>query len=156
MPDVNLEKVKTEAQELFKKIGKVRFPYLQSEVSFNREGLKHIKFKRDTEARNRDDQFIRLKHIKFAPRILEKSGTLQELRREKGFVRVKTNTRNERVLKWITYYGFVSVINDSGYQKRLKIVVREVEGGQPHFWSLIPHWKRNKELQLFSGNLAED
>jgi hypothetical protein len=45
---------------------------------------------------------------------------------------------------------------DKNLEKRLKIVVREIEGGNKHFWSVIPFWKNNKELKMHSGNLEED
>jgi len=47
-------------------------------------------------------------------------------------------------------------LNDSGLDKRFKIIVRQIEGGERHFWSIIPFWKNNKELKLHSGNLGED
>jgi len=45
---------------------------------------------------------------------------------------------------------------DNGRMKRFKIVVRQVEGGQKHFLSIIPGWKSNKELQLHAGDLEQD
>ena len=156
MNDANLERLKSQVEPMYKKIGSVYCPYLKTEISFNRLGLTHLKFKKEKEARNRNDQYIRLKHLKFAPRILEKSSTLQELRREKTFIRTKSRSKREFRQKWVIYYGFVAIINDSGTEKRLKIIVRHVDGGKPCFWSIVPFWSRNKDLKLFSGNLSLD
>jgi len=154
--DNNLEKTKERAEKTYKEIGKVFCPYFNEEIAFNSKGLKHIKFKKEKEARNRHDQYIRLKNIHLVPEIIKKSHTLQEARKERGFVQIKTNSRKEKILKDIRYYGFIAIIKERNFQKRLKIIVREVEGGQKHFWSIVPFWKNNKEIKLYSGNLETD
>jgi len=156
MPDRNLEKIKQQAEKFYKSVKSVECPYFKESIAFNAKGLRHIKFKRDREARKRQDQFVRLKEIRHAPAILKKSHTLQEIRREQGFVEVKTNKRKERVLKPITYYGFVAIVKDGRYEKRFKVIVKQIEGGQKHFWSIIPFWKSNREIKLHSGNPETD
>ena len=78
--DNNLEKIKKNVEKEYKKIKKVFCPYFSEKISFNRRGLKHIKFKKEKEARNRQDQYIRLKNLYLAPKIISKSHTLQETR----------------------------------------------------------------------------
>jgi len=45
---------------------------------------------------------------------------------------------------------------------RLKIIIKEIEGGQPFFWSVYPSWKitkdsnGNKKKVFYSGNLEDD
>ena len=97
-----------------------------------------------------------MKNLRFASIILNKAYMLQEKRNQKQFIVVKTKSRNGKVLKSVTYYGFIAILNDSGLDKRFKIIVRQIEGGERHFWSIIPFWKNNKELKLHSGNLGED
>ena len=156
MADINLEKQKQKAEEIYKQIGRVHCPYFGEDVAFNSKGLKHIKFKSQGKARERKDQYMRLKNIYLAPEVLGKSATLQEFNVKKVFVKVKTNTREERVLKSVRFYGFTSILKDGNVSKRLKIIVREVEGGRKHFWSIVPFWQSNKELRLHSGNLEQD
>jgi hypothetical protein len=50
----------------------------------------------------------------------------------------------------------VAIVKDGSYEKRLKIIVRQIEGGSRHFWSIIPYWKSNKEIKLHSGNMETD
>ena len=154
--DTNLEKIINKAEKIYKKIEKVYCPYFKEGVSFNDKGIKHLKFKSEGKARERKDQYMRLKNIHLAPLIIQKSSTIQEIHSKKIFVKVRTNTRKEVILKQATYYGFIAIIEDGNFNKRVKIVIRQIEGGNKHFWSIIPFWKSNKELKLFSGNLEED
>lgn len=44
-------KVKSEAEELYKKFGQVHCPYFKENISFGAQGLEHLKFKRREKAR---------------------------------------------------------------------------------------------------------
>lgn len=156
MSDGNLERAKEEAEKVYGAIREVNCPYLKSIVVFNRKGLNHVKFKSDQKARNRSDQYMRLRHLKFAPRILEKSCTLQEYKEAKTFEETKSKGNRQRVLKNTKFYGFIAIVQDNGFTKRLKIIVKEVEGGRKHFWSIVPYWKSNRELKIHSGNPETD
>lgn len=152
----NLESLAREAEVQYKNIGSVACPYFKGEVVFNRNGWSHLKFKSEYEARPHSDQFIRMKNIRFAAVILRKSSTLQEIRMKKVMVKVKTRNRRGEIFKRATYYGFLAIIQDGEHRKRFKVIVREIEGGQKHFWSIIPSWKNTKELKLYSGDLVND
>lgn len=136
-----LEKIKSEAERLYKDIGEVKCPYLNNgKVSFNAKGLDHIKFKEWNKARSPMVQYVRLRLLKFAPEVINKSHTLQEYYETKKFERRKKHSGWEKVLLVVRYYAFVAIINKC----RIKIVVKEVDGGQPFFWSIIPFWKNNR------------
>lgn len=156
--DTNFLKIKEDAEVYYTTVGSVVCPYFgeAEPVAFNSRGIKHIKFKSERTARSRADQFMRLKHIHLVKRILEKSRTVQEYKETKEFVETKSLTKKEKVLKTVKYYGFIAIVNDLGRMKRLKILVRQEEGGEKHFWSIIPFWTSNKELKMYSGNLEED
>jgi len=152
----NLQKLKEEMEPFYKSVGSVSCPYFKEEVSFNSKGWKHLRFKTQRESRAHQDQYIRMKNLRFAPIILKKSSTLQEVRIQKQLVEVKTRNRKEKVRKSVTYYGFMAILQDGDLQRRFKIIVKQIEGGEKHFWSIIPFWKNNKELKLHSGNPEED
>lgn len=154
--DKNFEKVRIKAEEIYKSIGKVFCPFLKDSVSFNAKGLEHLKFKSKRKTRDRADAYIRLKNIHMAPKILQTSHTLQELKKANVMVEVKTNTREEVIMKPVIYYGFVAIIQDGDMKKRMKVVVKEIQDGEKHFWSIIPAWRNNKELRLFTGDPEED
>ncbi len=154
--DTNFEKVKTEAEKYYSLIGEVLCPYFNETISFNRKGITHIKFKKNEVARSRADQFMRLKNIKFAQRIIEKSRTLQEYKETKGLEESKSDGNREKILQTVIYYGFVAIVKDGPSIKRFKIILKQVGGSKKFFWSIIPFWKSNKELKLHNGDLEDD
>lgn len=102
------------------------------------------------------DQYPRLKLIKIAPQIIGLTHTVQGIREVKRFEEVKTHNRWETVLKEVTYYEFMAVLE----KVRAKVVVKEVFGGEgKYFWSVIPYWdinKSNSTRVLHSNNLGEE
>ena len=144
------EKVKKKAEEFYKNIGSVRCPYFGAAVNFNAKGLDHIKFKGWNRTRLIGDQYMRLALIHLAPEILKKSSTVQGILKTKDFLRVKINSRWEQVMKIICFYEFIAIIGDV----RTKVIVKEIEGGEKFFWSIIPFWgidADTKQRILHSG-----
>lgn len=136
------DEVKEKAQKEYKKINSVLNPFLRKKVNFNAKGLDHIKFKEWNKTRLVSDQYLRLKFLKYAPKILESAGTLQEFKETKNFERVRINTKWKFLAKPVKYYGFIAMWN---YKMRVKIIVKKIEGGQPFFWSIMPFWKTTKD-----------
>ncbi len=134
------EEVKSQAEDFYKKIGAIFCPYLKKSVSFSAKGLDHIKMKEWNRTRLVADQYMRLKLLRLAPLVLQSSHTLQEIKEEKNFERQKINSRWDKRLVSVKYYGFVAIINEA----RIKIIVKEIEGAQPHFWSIVPFWKQSR------------
>ena len=149
--DQDFEKVRTEAEAFYATLAGVRCPYFGCDIAFNAKGLRHLKFKSDKHARVRKDQYSRLKLIRYAPEILKLSRTVQGIWRVRRFEEEKTNARWERVLKDVFYYEFVAVLNTV----RIKVIVKEVAGGEKHLWSIIPFWGIDKNTStriLHSGD----
>lgn len=145
--------LRTKVETEYKNIGNVRCPYLDTEVSFNVKGLDHIKLKTWNKARNRSDQYVRLKLLHLAPEVLKKSRTVQGIERGKRFERVKMNSRWDTVMKDVTYYEFIAVVEHC----RVRVIVKQIDAAQPYFWSIIPNWKQGRlGKKLFDGNLEED
>lgn len=153
--DQDFEKVKSEAEEFYKTINKVYCPYFKEVIAFNAKGLKHLKFKSDRQARPRGDQYSRLKLLRFAPEILKQSHTVQGIWRLRKFEHQKTNSRWQYVMKDIIFYEFIAVLENI----RIKIIIKEIQGGEKYFWSVIPFWGIDKETSkriLHSGNPEQD
>jgi len=134
------EEIKLQAEDFYKKIGSIFCPYLKKNVNFNAKGLDHIKMKEWNKARLVADQYMRLKLLRLAPLVLQSSHTVQEIKETKNFERQKINSRWDKRLISVRYYGFVAIINKA----RIKIIVKEIEGALPQFWSIVPFWKQNK------------
>lgn len=151
----NFEETKRKAEELYKTFGEIYCPYFSEKVYFNTGGLEHLKFKHPRRARSQDDQHMRFKFLHLVPEVLRLSRTVQGIWETKHFERVRVRSRTEVVLKPVVYSEFIAVLKGV----RLKIVVKQVDGGQRLFWSVIPFWGINKETnkrKLHGGNPEED
>ena len=147
--------VKHKAEAFYDTIGSVRCPYFGMNVAFNAKGIRHLKFKADKQARPRHDQYSRLKLLHLAPEVLRLSRTVQGIWHTRHFEMQKTHSRWERVLKDVSFYEFVAVLDSV----RMRVIVKEAAGGEKHFWSVIPFWGIDKESSrriLHSGNPAVD
>ena len=151
----DFEKIKAEAETFYETIQEVYCPYFKEKIAFNIKGLKHLKFKSDRQARTSNDQYARLRLLRFAPEVLKNSHTVQGIWETRRFEEQKTNSRWKHILKDVCFYEFIAVLENI----RIKVIVKEVFGGQKHFWSVIPFWGINKETSkriLHSGDLDHD
>ena len=151
----DFEKIKKEAEEFYETIGEIYCPYFSEKIAFNVKGLKHLKFKTDQRARPRNDQYARLKLLRLAPEVLKLSRTVQGISEKKKFEFQNINSRWEHVARLVKHYEFIAVLKSI----RLKVIIKEVEGGQKHFWSVIPFWGIDRETSkrvLYSGDLELD
>ena len=154
------KKVKKEAKEYYDKLNTIRCPYLKADVHFNEEGFGHLLSKSWNRGRSSSEQYTRLRILPKVVEIIKIVHTLQEFDERKILVRQNINSRWEKRLKTVKYYVFIAFLKE--YNFRLKIIIKEIEGGQPFFWSVYPSWKitkdnnGNKRKVFYSGNLEED
>ncbi len=134
------EKVKAEAEKLYETFELTYCPYFFEKIAFNAKGLRHLKFKSDQQARSNKDQYTRLSLLYLAPKILNASHTLQGLWQTKKFEQYKTDGDWKYAMKDINFYEFIAVLDNV----RVKVIIKEVLGGEKHFWSIIPYWSVNK------------
>ena len=84
------------------------------------------------------------------------SHTVQGILRRKSFVQVRRNNRSDNLLKDVSYYEFIAVVDTI----RLRVIVRQIEGGEPHFWCIIPYWKQDrqktKQRRIHEGDPEND
>ena len=151
----NFRRIKDKAESFYKNLDFVYCPYLEENVYFNAKGLEHLKFKRKNYARVIDDQFIRLKLLNLAPKVIKLSRTVQGLSIGKNFEIIRSNNRNDKKLVDVKYFEFVAVVDGM----RVRIIVKQIENSPKYFWSIIPFWKMNKEngnRKIHNGNPEED
>lgn len=146
--------VRDKAEIFYKNIDSVICPYFHEKVNFNTEGLEHIKLKAWNRARSQADQFMRLKLIRLAPEVVKNSRTLQGIWQTKLPIRRKSHGKWEAVFTNVTYYEFIAVLED----RRVKVIVKQVQGGEKFFWTLIPSWRIDQfnRRVLHSGNPESD
>ncbi len=155
MTEAQFDEIKSRAESFYKSCGKVFCPYFNEMVSFNAKGLYHLKFNSSHLARTREEQFIRFKLIYLAPEVIRLSRTLQGITHTKNFELFKTNNRTERVLKTVSYYEFIAILEN----KRVRVVIKQIENNPKYFWSIIPFWKTDKvtfQRKMHSPNLEND
>ncbi len=143
---------KDRAESFYKQIVEVYCPYFQEKICFNAKGLEHLKFRKKNHARPKEDQYTRFKIISLAPRIIELSRTLQGILHTKNFESIRSHGRTDTMLKVVSYYEFIAVIDE----KRVRVIVKQIEDGQKYFWSVIPFWKMDRlkrQRKMNSGNL---
>jgi hypothetical protein len=153
--DADFDAVKQKAEDLYSALGSVRCPYFNEDVAFNAKGIRHIKFKSDEKARSHEDQYSRLKLLYLAPQVIKLSRTVQGVWNTRQFEMQKSHSRWERVLKDVSFYEFMAVLDNV----RVKVIVKQVVGGEKHFWSIIPYWKIDVGTSrriLHTGNPEQD
>jgi hypothetical protein len=149
------KEAKEKGEELYKSLNEVYCPYFKEKISFGAQGLEHLKFKRREKARLEQDQYMRFKLLHLAPEILKSSHTLQGILETKKFERIRVHSRTDTVLKPVRYYEFIAVLK----RNRVRIIVKQIEGGQKFFWSIVPFWGMNEETMgriLHDGVPEED
>ena len=135
--DKDFEKVRSDAEIFYASIHEIHCPYFKEKIAFNAAGLKHLKFKADKVARSHPEQYTRLKLLTLAPQILSLSRTVQGIWHTRHFERIRMHSRTDVILIPVSYYEFIAVLENI----RVKVIVKEMDGGQKFFWSIIPYWK---------------
>lgn len=152
--------IKNSAEDLYNKIGEIYCPYFKEDIHFNTKGLDHLIFKSWNKTRPTEDQFSRFRHLNLAPEVIKNSKTLQGIWTTNKFERIKKkNGKWEQKLKLTTYYEFIAVLESHGSKVRIKVIVKQIEGGEKFFLSIIPFWGTNKntgERIMYSGNPEND
>ncbi len=78
---------------------------------------------------------------------------MQEFDERKLFVRRKSKDGWNQTLKIVKYYIFVAIVGEL----RLKVIIKEIEGGQKNFHSVYPSWQVTvddggvKKKKFFTG-----
>ncbi len=151
----DFEKVKSDGEKLYKSFSDIYCPYLKQKISFNAQGIEHLKFKRREKARLLQDQYMRFKLIHLAPEVIKDSRTVQGILETKKFEVIKINSRKDTILKPVKYFEFIAVIK----RNRIKIIIKQIDNGKCFFWSIIPFWRMNEETKsriLHEGIPEED
>jgi len=153
----NLETTKEIARKFYFSVKFVRCPALENQViNFTSEGLNHL-FYKNTRPRSDHDQFMRLKVLDLAKKMLEITTTIQEKEEIIQDFDVKINKKKKKVSKSVRYYGFIAILEN----KKIKVIVRKIGDGQLHYWSVIPFWKTTKHGDIkfadyATGELKDD
>lgn len=140
----NFKAVKIRAENFYKTFQEVYCPYFKGKIKFNSKGLEHIEFKSWRRPRHLDDQYFRFKFLKLAPQVIRFSHTLQGVCSKQIFERQHINSRWEKRLVSVYYYEFIAILD----QIRVRVIIKQIQGGEKYFWSIIPFWKMDETAKL--------
>ncbi len=158
MEDIsNYEKLRDDTRAWFQTLKPIYSPALKQTIHFTSEGFGHITYKRARAERDKTSQIMRFKLLPRAITLIELSTTFQEYEETLKQCEIKRNKKRVNVTKQIQYWGLIAIIKE----RKIKVIIRKIGNGQPHFWSIVPAWTTNKyrDMKLLStmkGNPSED
>ena len=126
--------------DFYESIRKAHCPYLEQEVAFNSKGLNHLKFNGQGRARTIEEQKVRFNLLKYAPEIISRSHTVQGILVQQNEEKIRSLGETKVILSKVTFYEFMAVLDD----KRIKVILKQLNDGNIFFWSVIPYWKKTQ------------
>jgi len=150
--DLTFKELRNKASEFYDSIDKVDCPALKQKVVFGSDGFHHLRYNASRSERSKPVQRNKLSYLEEAVSILKKTTTLQEFRdfNEPAGLRDASGFRRMCV---VSYYGFWAVISR---RIRLKVIVKQIDGGQFSFWSIMPYWSEKiiggKKEKIFGSD----
>lgn len=106
-------------------------PALGSEVHFNANGFKHLRFHTDSRRRTAKETSHKLKLLPSVKNILQNATCIAEYR-EVNMPRSKN--QNMKTIK-IQYWSLEDANRKNG--SKIRIILRKVGNGKIHFWSVM-------------------
>jgi hypothetical protein len=151
------KKVLVEAEAYYKTIGAVHCPYFNKKVTFNSDGFHHLRYKVAGSEREKSAQMYKFSLLPGAVEIVSSSGTLQQYRKQWGAVGRKKNSDGSRDMKEMEYFAFEGILGEGNSMMRIKVIVRKVGNGEPHFWSVMSDadLKRKSSYKLASDDILD-
>ncbi len=143
---------KKKARELYNKQKDVYNPYLESQVVFNSDGFHHLQFSARRE-RNKKEQILKFNLLLLAIKVIKKSGTLQEYRKDLLAIGKKSKD-GLRKTKEVQYWGFVAIIGSPSI--KIRVILRRVGDGNIIFWSVLPDSNLKKGQKLYTQGIKDE
>ncbi len=151
------KKVLVDTEAHYKTIGAIYCPYFNKKVTFNSDGFHHLRYKVAGSEREKSAQLYKFSLLAGAVEIIGASGTLQQYRRQWGIVGRKKNSDGSREMKEMQYFAFEGILGAGISMMRIKVIVRIVGNGEPHFWSVMSDadLKRKSSYKLASDDVLD-
>lgn len=119
--------LKRKAKEIFRKVKTVKCPaFSEEEIIFNSRGINHLFYRGARRPRDLHQSAMRIKLLKRAIFLLKAMPIYQD---ETSYI---SDGRK------FSFWSFEGVVDE----RRIKVIVRQIDSGRKHFWSVIPAWRR--------------
>ncbi|MBU4030829.1 hypothetical protein KJ756_01555 [Patescibacteria group bacterium] len=140
------------ARELFNSQKSIYNPYLDNQIIFNSDGFHHLQFSARRE-RNKKEQILKFNLLPLAIKVIKKSGTLQEYRKNLLAIGKKAKDGLRRT-KEAQYWGFVAIIGNP--KIKIRVILRRIGDGNIIFWSVLPDSNLKKGQKLYAQGIEEE
>ena len=150
---VSLTEIKDRTQKLFQDTKSIYCPFFQDRVVLNSDGLHHLQFSARRE-RNQAEQRLKFSLVPLGLKVIAKSGTIQEYRKEMVAIG-KKDSRGYEKMKQAEYWGLVAIVKDCSL--KIRVVLRRIGDGNITFWSIMPYGQlgNGKKQRLAPDDLAD-
>lgn len=139
------------AEDFYKKIGKVLCPALNAEVVFNSDGFYHLRYNGARKKRSKQEQRNKLAYLPEAVELLKKSSMVQEYRESMEPIGTTDSKGFKKMIK-VGYHAFYGILERPAGKIRLKVIVKEVcNSRQFYFKSVMPYWTE----QMVDGKIIK-
>lgn len=114
-----------EVKKIYDEIGSVYCKPLKSNIIFNKEGLKHLKFKRNGRRRDDSELRYRLHILHYAPEVIKNAISAKQV------VYERTIGGNLVPVTFTELHGIVD-----GMKRHIIVIIRQFPLSSPHFYSI--------------------
>jgi len=136
------EETKSKAKDIFDKNSLVHCPYFGQEITLNSDGFHHFQFS-DRRERNKDEQVLKFSLLPLAIKVVRKSGTVQEYRKNLCAVGKKSKKDGLTLMKEVEFWAFVAIVGDMPI--RIRVILRRIGDGKIILWSVMPASKLKRD-----------
>ncbi len=151
--EIQYKEIKERASGIFSKNHLINCPYFNQEITLNSDGFHHLQFS-DRRERNKEEQILKFNLLPLALKVIRKSGTIQEYRKELLPLGKKSARDGFTVMKVVQYWGLVAIVSDDNPLK-IRVVLRQIGDGKIIFWSVMPAIKLTRDMADFRRSLAK-
>lgn len=131
----DIRHLKLKARRYYSSLVSIQCPLLGEPVFFTSEGFNHLIYRSNRKPRNINEQFMKLKCLFEAPKVIKACAVISDTR--------KLKRKINGVLKDVTRYELVHEI-EKGI--KMRVVVERIGTGRHKFLSIMPHNKSSKML----------
>ncbi len=128
--------LRREQKEIYDSIVSVYCKILDSTVYFTSEGFNHLIYESNRKPRNINEQFLKLKCLCYARRVIERCKKISEIREVKRFV--------DGILKEIIQY---ELVHEAVPGKKIRVVVEKIGTGKHKFRSVMPERTKKRPVR---------
>lgn len=152
-----LKQANAKARNYYTALTSVICPALGFEIFFPSESFNHIKYMAKRNVRDTNSQIMRYKLLPLGVKLIAHTNTFQEYEETEQSFNAINNGDKETKVKKVKCWGLIAIFEN----KKIKVILRKVGNGNPHFWSIVPAWTTNvkrdvKFIKMMKGNPHDD